>query len=131
MKVYKFIEDDFCIHSKESLYLKKGDIIFIEKCFIPYVSEYWERNNNYKEVNILTKLIRDNESKTINIVEPKLKIYGLYQSYSSYDNFEMVALNGIKEGLGGGLKIESRPIEDITIQYLRGERLKQILESEI
>lgn len=103
-KVYKVLEDYFCVHSKESLYLVKDDIIFIEKCTIPYIGEYWE-TQNYKEVNILTKLIRENNSKTINIVEPKLTI--INSKLNMY--------------------YECEPIEDITLQYLRSEKLEKLV----
>lgn len=126
-KVYKVLEDYFCVHSKESLYLVKDDIIFIEKCTIPYIGEYWE-TQNYKEVNILTKLIRENNSKTINIVEPKLTKYGIRSSYISYNNFENISKEGIRELINSKLNMyyECEPIEDITLQYLRSEKLEKL-----
>ena len=128
MKVYKVLQNYFCIHSKESLYLKKDDIIILEKCTIPYIGEYWE-NQNYKEVNILTKLIRKNNSKTINIVEPKLSQYGIGSFSRSYIDFENISKEGIKERISGTLNgyYEYKPIEDITVQYLRDIKLKELL----
>lgn len=127
-KVYKVLEDYFCVHSKESLYLKKDDIIFLDKCTIPYIGEYWE-TQNYKEVNILTKLIRDSKYKTINIVEPKLTKYGIRPSSISYNNFEDISKEGIRQLISSKLNMyyECKPIEDITLQYLRSEKLEKLV----
>ena len=125
MKVYKVLEDYFCVHSKESLYLKKGDIIILEKC----TSIVNWKNEDYKEVNILTKLIRDSKSKTINIVEPKLSQYGIRATDSSYIDFENISKEGIKEQISGTINgyFESKPIVDITVQYFRNKKLQELL----
>lgn len=122
MKVYKVLEDYFCVHSKESLYLKKEDILIMGKCSVLSPNGY-----TFVEVDLLTKLIREDKKKTVNIVEPKLTQYGLLPSGYKYD-FEVAKL-GIKERISGTLNgyYESKPIEDITVQYLRDIKLKELL----
>lgn len=123
MKVYKVLQDYFCVHSKESLYLKKDDILIMEKCSVLSSKGY-----SYIELDLLTKLIREDKTKTVNIVEPKLNIYGVRDlSHKSYD-FEIAKL-GIKERMSGTLNgyYEFKPIEDITVQYLRDIKLKELL----
>jgi hypothetical protein len=114
MKIYKILEDysyivsDF-VHSKESLYLEKDDLIFIEN-------------------NILTKLLRNGEFITKNIINPQLGKYGLGGFTRVYD-VEIVSRFGISERISGTSNgyYEFNPIEDITIRYLRNEKLLELL----
>jgi hypothetical protein len=54
MKVYKVIRDYFYTpYINDRINLKKGDLLFIEKAFVK--DGYSE---NFKEVNLLTKVIK-------------------------------------------------------------------------
>jgi hypothetical protein len=120
MKVYKILENNFSIAYSSFFSLKKDDILIIEKCTIS-ITDYHE----YKDVNILTKLIRDGESKSVNIVDPRLQYSGLHRSYK---DFEFISKEGIKERISVTLNgyYAFKPIEDITVQYIRNEKLKEL-----
>ena len=122
MKIYKVLKDYYRVQSKEPLYLKKDDIVILEKCAVLSPTGY-----NFIELDLLTKFIREGKTKTVNIVEPRLDRYGILHSYKSYD-FE-TAKSGIKERISGTLNgyYEFKPIEDITTQYLRDIKLKELL----
>jgi len=110
MKVYKVIEDYFyTTYMNDRIYLKIGDLLFIEKAFV----RQYVYSENFKEVNLLTKVIKSNETIIVNTVKPFLSDYGLGSTGRCFNNFDE---------LSSGFKI----LEDITIQYLRDEKIKKI-----
>jgi hypothetical protein len=124
MKVYKVIKDYFYTpYMNDRINLKKGDLLFIEKGFL-------QRNDyskKFKEVNLLTKVIKSNEIIIVNTIEPFLSDYGLDSTGRCFHNFDELS-SGFRVPISGSHGyFFIKPLEDITIQYLRDQKLKELL----
>jgi hypothetical protein len=95
--------------------LKKGDLLFIEKAFVKE-DRYSE---NFKEVNLLTKVIKSNGIIIVNTIEPFLSDYGLGSSGRCFYNFDELS-SGFRVPISGSHGyFFIKPLEDITIQFKR------------
>lgn len=124
MKVYKVIEDYFYTpYMNDRIYLEREDLLFIEKAFVKE-DVYSE---NFKEVNLLTKVIKSNETIIVNTVKPFLSDYGLGSTGRHFLDFNELS-SGFRITISGSHGyFFIKPLEDITIQYLRDQKLKELL----
>ena len=124
MKVYKVIEDYFyTTYMNDRIYLKIGDLLFIEKAFV----RQYVYSENFKEVNLLTKVIKSNETIIVNTVKPFLSDYGLGSTGRHFLDFNELSKGFRVQMSGSPLVTLIKPLEDITIQYLRDQKLKELL----
>ncbi len=124
MKVYKVIEDYFYTpYMNDRIYLEREDLLFIEKAFVKEDGY----SKNFKEVNLLTKVVKSNEIIIVNTIEPFLSDYGLGSTGRHFFDFNELSKGFRVQMSGSPLVTLIKPLEEITIQYLRDQKLKELL----